>query len=261
MAVGRYGTGQLNGKRLVFRLVSVSASKVQFFIYSKCVQRRNVQKMKFEINPAYPSLNTFIKSIPDIFGSEGDTIYKGRNELKVYQVDGVMLLVKYFKIPNLINRFVYAHLRHSKARRSYVHAFQLLNANINTPMPIAYIEESKYGLLSRSYYVSIYETKAGHIRGYMAGIIKDERLLGELASFIASFHNLGIYHLDLTPGNVLFKATNSGYEFMLVDINRMKFKSRLSIKERYKSLAKLSNHAEVSRQLTSEYSKHCKVTV
>lgn len=214
--------------------------------------------MKFELNPAYSHLTAFIESIPDIFASQGETIYKGRNELKVYQVDGLKLLVKCFKIPNLINRFAYTFLRHSKARRSYIYSFKLMEANINTPMPIAYIEEIKCGLLNRSYYVSIYEPEVDHVRSYMAGGIKDELLLCELGRFIASFHNQGINHLDLTPGNVLFKITDSGYEFMLVDINRMKFKSNLSRKERYKSLAKLANTKDVLQSITAEYSRHCK---
>jgi len=39
--------------------------------------------MKILLNPAFESLRTFVESVPHIFGEEGETIYKGRNKIKV----------------------------------------------------------------------------------------------------------------------------------------------------------------------------------
>ena len=44
-----------------------------------------------------------------------------------------------------------------------------------------------------------------------------------LGRFAASMHEKGILHKDFTPGNILWLKDNTGYHFMLVDINRMSF--------------------------------------
>ena len=112
--------------------------------------------MKVEINPAYCRFSDAIKSIPDVFDKEGETIYKGRNQLKLFCFQGEDFVVKSFKIPHFINKFAYSFIRLSKARRSYEHGLLLRTKGINTPEPIAYIESKKFGLLNDSYYISKY---------------------------------------------------------------------------------------------------------
>ena len=47
--------------------------------------------MKEVINPAYGRFEDFVRRVPRIFSEEGKTIYKARNEIKVFEVDGVEL--------------------------------------------------------------------------------------------------------------------------------------------------------------------------
>ncbi|WP_163630493.1 lipopolysaccharide kinase InaA family protein [Paludibacter sp. 221] len=209
--------------------------------------------MKIVINPKYKNLEPFVNSIPDTFTSAGETIYKARNELKTYSIQGMEVVVKSFKIPIVLNRIVYALFRPSKAKRSYEYAFKLLEKGVATPEPIAYIEEKRGGLLKRSYYVSVYEKEAEHIRLYMSGEKKDEKFIGELAKFIAGFHAKGIFHLDMSPGNILAKPNGDDFEFMLVDINRMNFREHISEKERYSSFRRLTDNFEVIKPLAEEY--------
>lgn len=63
--------------------------------------------MKEIINPAYGRFEDFVRRVPRIFSEEGKTIYKARNEIKVFEVDGVELNVKRYRIPLLINRVIY----------------------------------------------------------------------------------------------------------------------------------------------------------
>ena len=49
--------------------------------------------MKEVINPAYGRFEDFVRRVPRIFSEEGKTIYKARNEIKVFEVDGVELNV------------------------------------------------------------------------------------------------------------------------------------------------------------------------
>ncbi|UQT33368.1 hypothetical protein M5E82_18220 [Parabacteroides distasonis] len=56
--------------------------------------------MKEIINPAYGRFEDFVRRVPRIFSEEGKTIYKARNEIKVFEVDGVELNVKRYRIPS-----------------------------------------------------------------------------------------------------------------------------------------------------------------
>ena len=215
--------------------------------------------MKIVINPQYESLSAFIKSIPDIFKNEGTLIYKARNQLKTYQTASFEVAVKSFKKPHFINRVVYTFFRPSKARRSYEHALRLLENGVPTPAPVAYIEEKEGGLLSRLYYISIFEKGYDHIRLYMSGEKKDDDLIKELAKFISGFHAKGIDFLDISPGNFLQKKTESGFSFSLVDINRMKFKSTISPQRRYKSFKRISYQPEVIALLAREYARYSRL--
>ena len=58
--------------------------------------------MKEVINPAYGRFEDFVRRVPRIFSEEGKTIYKARNEIKVFEVDGVELNVKRYRVPLLI---------------------------------------------------------------------------------------------------------------------------------------------------------------
>ena len=95
---------------------------------------------KIVINENYKEFKEFILNIKEYFRENSNTIHKARNELKVINYKDVQTVVKAFKIPNIINQIVYAYFRDSKAKKSYENSIKLINLNINTPMPIGYIE-------------------------------------------------------------------------------------------------------------------------
>lgn len=101
--------------------------------------------MKEIINPAYGRFEDFVRRVPRIFSEEGKTIYKARNEIKVFEVDGVELNVKRYRIPLLINRVIYRFFRQPKAVRAYEYALRLVAKGFETPAPIAYILFRKKG--------------------------------------------------------------------------------------------------------------------
>ena len=97
--------------------------------------------MKIVINPLYKEFQTFIATLPEVFEQEGEIIFQGRNVLKRFQIKGISFIVNRFKRPNWINRFIYVSFRSSKATRSYLNGLRLVEFGINTPYPVAYIEE------------------------------------------------------------------------------------------------------------------------
>ena len=168
-------------------------------------------------------------------------------------VDGYNIVVKQYKKPHIINRIAYTFFRPSKAKRSYEYALKLLELGVETPAPIAYIEEFKYGLLTHGYLFSIYEKDYSIIRDLMDGIEVDDELLKALALYIANLHQNGVLHLDISPGNLLYRKVENQVYFTAIDINRMQFPSVISNEMRYKNFNRLSNHPDVLTKIAKFY--------
>jgi len=181
--------------------------------------------IKAIVNPIYAeSLGDFIKNWPDNFDDGGRIDYKGRNIIKVFDVNGFEVNVKSFKKPILFNQFVYCNIRDSKAKRSFHYAQELIKRGINTPDPIAYLEETSGRLLKRSAYMCIHNHFNGYMRELQTGEFSDKiELLDAFAAFTAELHEKQILHLDYSSGNILYKNSGGDYTFYLVDLNRMVF--------------------------------------
>lgn len=209
--------------------------------------------MNIVINPKYNQLRSFVENIPANFENKGELVYSARNQLKHYSVEGYEVIVKRYKIPHLINKVAYTFIRPSKAKRAYEYALRLLAIGVNSPEPIAYIEENEDGLLDRGYFVSIYEKEYTDIRELMVGTQKDAVLLKELSVYIADLHKKGVLHLDMSPGNILYCKVENQFNFTLVDINRMQFFSSISNEKRFKSFKRLSENVEVLTEIAKIY--------
>lgn len=211
--------------------------------------------MNVQINPKYGELTPFINALPEIFPKFGDVIYEGRNIIKVFKVNGIYVNVKSFKKPVFINQVVYKYFRSSKAERSFKYAVRILERNVNTPEPIAYIEMDKNGLFSQSYYISIHETVDGTMKDiYNQTAEESKDLVKAFTLFTAELHSKGIFHKDYSPGNILYKKTGNSYEFFLVDLNRMKFK-RINVFDSCKSFCKIRIDNKTQNYIAKEYSR------
>ncbi len=209
--------------------------------------------METIINPLYSELKDFITGIPSFFEKKGKSIYKGRNEIKTFEINGLEIAAKSFKKPHFINRIAYTFFRKSKARRSYEHALILQEKKITTPQPIAFIEEKKNGLISGSYYISTYKEYPGIMREFRhCPLSGKEDLVRAFARFTAFVHEQGVLHLDYSPGNILYEKTASGYDFCLIDINRMKF-GEIDMKTACRNLQRLWGSDEMIAFTAKEY--------
>lgn len=213
-------------------------------------------KTKIVLNPKYKTLEKTIEEIPSLFSKSGSCIYEGRNTIKVFDVDGYKINVKAFKRPNAINKFVYGNFRPSKAKRSFEYATILLEKQINTPEPIAYVEERNGVIFSNSYYICIHEQFDGMMREFQKGKLEGrESLLDQFALFTANMHNQKVLHLDYSPGNILYKAEDSKYSFYLVDLNRMYF-GDVSIEQGCKNFCRLWGNNEMITYIAKQYAKY-----
>ena len=180
------------------------------------------------INPKYEYLREYVERIPKDFETIGTVIHSGRNLIKMITVDGLDINVKRYTIPPLINRIAYAFFRPSKGKRAFVYPEKLLEKGFETPCPIAYIEETKMGLIGHSYFMSIQSP--------------------------ARLHEAGILHLDYSPGNILYDKIGEEYHFSLVDINRMHF-GEVDIKKGCANFARLWGQTPFFILLGKEYAR------
>ncbi|MCT4600174.1 MAG: lipopolysaccharide kinase InaA family protein [Marinifilaceae bacterium] len=210
--------------------------------------------MNIKVSNKYLNLLPFIKTIPDIFDKEGNTIYEGRNTIKTFEVDGEILNVKSFKKPNIINKIVYKYFRDSKAKHSYDYASRLFDLGISTPEPIAYIEEKDI-LFSKSYYICKHLSYDYTIWAFIEeGKKYNDLFLHDFCEFMYEVHNQGVFHNDLSPGNILINENNLGFKFDLVDVNRTRFYS-LNIKSRSRNFSKLYVSERMLIDIATSYAK------
>ncbi|MDT0555138.1 lipopolysaccharide kinase InaA family protein [Patiriisocius hiemis] len=180
-----------------------------------------------------------------------------RNVIKVTQVKNIPLNIKSFKVPHLINKIAYGFFRDSKAKRSFYYAQKLLDKDVKTPEPIAFIENRKGGLLYDSYYVSKHLSYDFTIRELVDdnNFPNYEAIMREFTRFTFSLHEKGINFLDHSPGNTLIIKKDVGHDFYLVDLNRMNFET-MGFHKRMKNFARLSPKNAMLELLCDEYAKH-----
>lgn len=210
-----------------------------------------------EISPDYIDKTSAIDAIINNFETSGEPFgNKGRNSLKLFELDGLMINVKSFRVPNIINKIAYRFLRMSKAKRSFEYANKLIDLNIGTPQPIAYYEYKTTFLFNKSYYISVQQdcdltyrelTKDAHYPDH-------ENILRAFTRFTYNLHENKVNFLDHSPGNTLIKKVNGSYEFFLVDLNRMSFEP-MSFEKRIKNFAKLSTCKNMIAVMSDEYAK------
>lgn len=208
---------------------------------------------RFRINPNYKHLTTFIHDIPNVFEDSGEVIYTGRNLIKVFDVDGLKINVKRYAIPILLNRFAYTFIRTPKGVRAYEYPSILLAKGINTPEPIAYIEERTFGMIRYSYFISVQSSYKSYL--YEIGNLEVEEirdLTRALALFTSHMHKNGVYHKDYSPGNILCGQKDGKVDFTLVDINRMEF-GPVSLEKGCANFARLWGQPSFFRYLAEVY--------
>ncbi|PXY40742.1 Kdo domain containing protein [Flavobacterium cheongpyeongense] len=209
-------------------------------------------------HPDFLSKRAEIRDAVENYETKGTLFVDGkRNKIKTFDLGEITLNVKSFKVPNFINKVVYAFFRPSKARRSYEFATILVKKEIGTPAPIAYFENFK-GVLLDSYYAceQIYPDLTFRELTNDFDYPEHEIILRQFTKFTFNLHQNGIEFLDHTPGNTLIKKNPAGsYSFFLVDLNRMKFHKEMSLNQRIMNFSKLTPNRKILEVMSDEYAK------
>lgn len=184
-----------------------------------------------------------------------ETLCWGRNYLYQAVLQGpagaVAVVVKQFREESLRRRLA-RRLRGSKGMRSFVAARALAAAGIPTPEPVAAVEAVAPG--GPSFYLcrridGAFEARS-LLRAARAGAdlsapelggVTPQALLTSLGRLLRKMHDAGIWHRDLSVGNVLVQPpAEDGVRLYLVDLNRCRFPRRLSVSQRTRDLCRLA---------------------
>ena len=203
------------------------------------------------IHPEYRFLQDYIESIPTRFELLTKILYKDRNVIKLDETNGLKLVIKSYGRIYLTNRIRYSYFHASKAERAFTYGTKLLEKGFKTPQPVAYIEEFDNGLLRNSYFVSLY-TDFQPLSKMMP--TDEMEITKALAAYTFDLHKSGIYHMDYSRGNILCKKGEDGYQFSLIDNNRMRF-GQFSFKDRLKNFRRLGLSKRQLVTVAREYAR------
>ena len=209
----------------------------------------------FVVHPEYTHRSKELRNILSNFSNIGEYIVAGeRNDIKKVNLDEITLNIKKFKSPNLFQALVYRFIRKSKARRSYEYALRLLDADISTPFPIAYLEVFSGGL-RESYYISEHLDYDLDFRTLIHNPRFENRdeILKQFTAFTFKLHENDVNFLDHSPGNTLIVQRDANrYDFYLIDLNRMRFES-MDFKKRMRNFRRLWLSKTMIRIMAKEY--------
>ena len=211
--------------------------------------------MKMHIDQKYKALKADLVETILNFNSYKNGFGTGnRNSVKKIDLPNLSVVVKSFKIPVLMNQIAYKYIRKSKAKRSYEYTKKLSGLNILSPTPIAYIEYFSWFGLKHSFYISEFLDYDFTIKDLLKqrNHPEFEQILEAFTRYTYTLHEKGIHFLDHSGGNTLIVKNNDGYNFYLVDLNRMKFEP-LSFDQRMENFSRISPKKEMVEIMSKEY--------
>lgn len=211
---------------------------------------------KIYVASDFCTLTDYAKALPALFKyNYGTVIYKGRNELREMDWHGTKVVVKSFRVPNLINRIAYGVFRSSKAQRSFEYAEMLRREGIGSPAPVAYYTERNGLLFTHSYYACLKsECPYSYVNLMRGDFPGQEEILRAIARTTAALHEKGYLHKDYSRGNILFRRTDKGVEVEIIDLNRIRFRT-VDIEEGCRNFERLPGTSEMFAILADEYAK------
>ena len=214
--------------------------------------------MKVVVDKKFEHLTDAIARLPQMMDEgKGEVVYDSRNRVVRFDVDGLSLMVKRFKRVNAVQQVVYTFFRKTKAERAFLFASEFLKRGIDTPQPVAYMEERHHGLFTTGYFVSL-ETPGTETSLLLREVQDYPRDLAEaVARQVVLMHSKGILHGDLNLSNFLVTSHLSPltpYSFTMIDTNRSHFCNGYpSDSECLKNMVRLTHRRDLYENLVRRY--------
>jgi len=191
----------------------------------------------------------------------GTVIHAGRNRLAALSLDipgrgRREVVLKRFR-PRGVDKLKTLFLP-SKPLKAWRGARALLERGIPTPRPVAWLERRRAGTVAEGYFLAEKEENVREVRELFRGLEGDhlDTLLRSLARFLRTCHDRGVFHRDLSDGNVLAAEDGrGGYEFLLLDTNRVRRRKRVKGLRAAANLVRLGVPRERRRDFLAYYGR------
>jgi hypothetical protein len=222
----------------------------------------NHSSFKGRISPDFhePSIIEKISACGLLFKDpDSQVLHNGRNRVAKLRFSSdkgqtISVVVKEFNVRGL-DRLKTLFFP-SKAFKAWKGGLVLLKEAVPTPDPVAYLEKKGAPFIRNSFYFSLFVSGAEEIR-YLLRRLKDrelKNLIQSLARYLSLCHEKGIFHRDLSDGNILVrKGSNLEYSFFLIDTNRVRYKKRIGMLRKVKNLIRLGIPPSLQRFFLEEY--------
>ncbi len=184
----------------------------------------------------------------------------GKIELAVSETRTRTVVIKEFRtlgVDKLKSAF-----QPSKALKAWRGASALLMKGFNTSCPVALLEKRTGRFVEQSFFISEMIEEVEEIRFLFPCLEPDKlkELLNALADYLSRIQSEGILHRDLSDGNILVKHDGDGYEFYLIDTNRIREKKRVGALQQVKSLIRLGIPRDSQKYFLEQHFKTAKLS-
>jgi hypothetical protein len=163
-------------------------------------------------------------------------------------------VVKEFR-PRGVDRLKSAALA-SKAAMAWRGSLLLQRAGVNTPFPVAFLESRRGPFLDHALFVTLAVTEAREIREPLRTLQGEalDQLVSSLAAFVKICHRKGVWHRDLSDGNILVgEGAPSAADMVLLDTNRIRETKRIGSLRGVKNLIRLGVPSRSQRKFLGSY--------
>ena len=212
--------------------------------------------MKIVVDEQYQHLTDEIGRLPQrMDDGEGEVVYDSRNRVVRFVIDGQPMMVKRFKRVNAVQQVVYTFFRKTKAERAFLFAKEFLRRGIDTPQPVAYMEERHHGLFTTGYFVSL-ETPGTETSLLLREVQDYPKDLAEaVARQVVLMHSRGVLHGDLNLSNFLcISSPLTSHHFTMIDTNRSHFTDGMPTDEQcLQNMVRLTHRRDLYEDLVRRY--------
>lgn len=205
-----------------------------------------------KIHPCFnlPSLREVLSSGSRLLDEPGVRFLESaRNRIAAVSLPGPEnsrkdCIVKEFR-PRGIDKLKSAFLP-SKALKAWRGSWALIQAGIDTPLPVAFLEMRSRFFLDHALFLAAAVPEADEVRTLLRSLQGESlaALVQGLANLAHKCHSSGILHRDLSDGNVLVRRSDqeTGFDpavFVVLDTNRVRFQRRIGRIRGIKNLIRL----------------------
>src|SRR3990170_735328 len=188
-----------------------------------------------------------------VFKIKSDNVIKsssktGITQIRVVNENTESVCIKEYRYPSFLEKIIYSFFR-SSARKAWFAAHGILARNFLTPQPIALIEEKRFRMLKKSFFIMedisdflpCYKYVSEKFSCYdKVTVGKKQMFVSRLAASLRQFHDSGVYHSDLKGSNIMITELPDTWNIFYIDLDRVYFNKRITLKKKIKNLTQLN---------------------